>query len=222
MGQELGLTLPVLRMNFDADSLRQQIPYYLTAEDRQVLVDELKAIAQGGTVDYFLSPHRDTFKSDMLQGDGWRGFQLFKFDTGERRSVQGLVMSNTCDVEPGNKRDVPARVIFAPLVKLADYDAVLRANGIVPQRVGEKLASIRAQKTTNMFFLPAGGPLAQDHVVRLDDAHSMPAAAHAAARDREKLFTLSNAGFYMLVLKLSVHFCRLQEKVNRNPGAATV
>lgn len=216
MGQEFRLTLPVLRMNFDADSLRQQIPYYLTAEDRQILLDELKAIAQGRTVDYFLSPHRDTFKSDMLQGDGWRGFQLFIFDTGERRSVQAIVLSNTCDVEPGNQRDVPARVIFAPLVKLADYDAVLRADGVDRQRVDEKLASIRAQKTTNMFFLPAGGPLAQDHVVRLDDAHSMPVAAHAAAKDVEKLFTLSNTGFYMLVFKLSVHFCRLQENVNRN------
>jgi hypothetical protein len=81
-------------MNFDAESLQQQIPYYLTAEDRQVLVDELRAISQGGTADYFLDPYRDTFKGDMLQGDGWRGFQLFIFHSGERRSVQGLVLSN--------------------------------------------------------------------------------------------------------------------------------
>ena len=153
----------------------------------------------------------------MLQGDGRRGFQLFMFDTGERRSVKALVMSNTCDVDPGNQRDLPARVIFAPLVELAVYDALLRASGIDAQRVDAKLASIRAQMTTNMFFLPAGGPLAQDHVVRLDEAHSMLVAAHAAAKDREKLFTLSNTGFYMLVFKLSVHFCRLQENVNRSP-----
>jgi hypothetical protein len=72
-----------------------------------------------------------------------------------------------------------------------------------------------------MFFLPAGGPMAEDHVIRLDDAHSMPVAAHIAAEHREKLFTLSNTGFYMLVLKLSVHFCRLHEKVNRKNAAAT-
>ncbi|MFV0513486.1 MAG: hypothetical protein ACK5MY_07625 [Jhaorihella sp.] len=208
-------------MNFDAESLQQQIPYYLTAEDRQVLVDQLKAISRGGTADYFLDPYRDNFKADMLQGDGWRGFQLFKFDTGERRSVQGLVLSNSCDVDPENPRDVPARLIFAPLVKLAAYEALLRASGIDEQKVDVKLASIRAQKTTNMFFLPRGGPLAEDHVVRLDDAHSMPVAAHVEATDREKLFTLSNTGFYMLVLKLSVHFCRLHEKVNRKNVPAT-
>lgn len=207
-------------MNLDLESLHQQIPYYLTAEDRQVLVDELKAISKGGTADYFLSPYRDTFKADMLQGDGWRGFQLFKFDTGERRSVQGLIMSNSCDVEPGNARDIPARLIFAPLVKLAAYEGALRASGIDTKKVDEKLASIRAQKTTNMFFLPASGPLVEDHVVRLDDAHSMPLAAHASAQDRAKLFTLTNTGFYMLVLKLSVHFCRLHEKVNRKNAVA--
>ena len=202
-------------MNFDAESLKQQIPYYLTAEDRKILVDELRTISKGGTADYFLSPFRDAFEADMLQGDGWRGFQLFNFETGKRRSVQGLVVSNSCDVDPSNARDMPARVIFAPLVKFADFERVLRESSIKVQQVNEKLDSIKAQKTTNMFFLPSGGPLAEDHVVRLDDAHSMPMAAHVGVPDREKLFTLSNTGFYMLILKLSVHFCRLHEKVNR-------
>lgn len=98
-------------MKLDLESLQQQIPYYLTAEDRQVLVDELKAISKGGTANYFLSPYKDAFRADMLQGDGWRAFQLFKFDTGERRWVQGIILSNSCDVEPGNARDTPARVI---------------------------------------------------------------------------------------------------------------
>ena len=202
-------------MNLDIESLQRQIPYYLVSEDRQVLINELKAISRGGTADYFLGQTQDAFRSAMLQGDGWRGFQLFMFDTGKRRSVQGLVISNSCDVDPNNRRDLPARVIFAPLVKLATYEALLGKRNIKQRKIDEKLAAIRAQKTSNLFFLPSGGPLADDHIVRLDDAHSMPVAANSAATDREKLFTLSNTGFYMLVLKLSIHFCRLQEKVNR-------
>ena len=209
-------------MNLDTEILQQQIPYYLTAKDRQILIDEIKTISQGGTADYFLSHYRDEFKTNMLQGDGWRGFQLFMFDTGDRRSVRGLVISNSCDVDPGNRRDLPARVIFAPLVKLAVYEARLRASGIRQRQIDEKLTAIRAQKATSIFFLPSGGPLADDHVVRLDDAHSMPVAAHIAATNREKPFTLSNTGFYMLVLKLSIHFCRLQENVNRKNATATV
>ena len=209
-------------MNLDIESLQQQIPYYLTSKDRQVLVDELGTISRGGTADYFLSQYRDAFKSDMLQGDGWRGFQLFMFDTGDRRSVRGLVISNSCDVDLNNRRDFSARVIFAPLVKLAAYEAALQQSGVKQRQIDEKLAAIRAQKTSSIFFLPSGGPLADDHVVRLDDAHSMPVAAHSAAKDRTKLFTLSNTGFYMLVLKLSIHFCRLHEKVNRKNTLSTV
>lgn len=204
-------------MNFDVDHLQRHIPHYLTADDQQILIRELKAIADGESADYFLGPYQDSFRGVMLQGDGWRGFQLYLFETGELRSVRGLVLSNSCDVDPANPRDLPARVIFAPLVRLAAYRAVLEASSISADRVSAKIAAIKAQKTTNIFYLPAGGPLGEDHVVRFDEAHSMPVAAHAANGDREKLFTLSNTGFYMLVLKLSVHFCRLHEKISRTP-----
>ena len=203
-------------MTFDADSLQQQIPYYLTAEDRRVLVEELETISQGGTASYILSQNQDSFEQDTLQGDGWKGFQLFNFDTGKRRTVKGLILSNSCDIDPANRRDVPARVAFAPLVRLADYENVLLSAGIAKRRVEDKLASIRAQKISNMFFLPADGRLTEDHVVRLDDVHSMPFSAHISTAGRKKLFTLSNTGFYMLILKLSVHFCRLHENLNRN------
>ena len=208
-------------MTFDTDNLRQQIPYYLTAEDRRVLVDELKAISQGEMAEYILSTYNDAFGDDMLQGDGWRRFILFSFDTGERRSVQGLVLSNSCDVDPDNPRDAPARVIFAPLVRLEAYVNLLRQTDIDGTRIEAKVADIRAQKTTNIFYLPAGNFLSEDYVVRFDEVHSMPSVVHAESGDRQKLFTLSNAGFYMLVLKLSVHFCRLQENINRKPDPVT-
>lgn len=208
-------------MNLDAETLIQQIPYYLTAEDQKALLNELNAISRGGTAKYLLSTYRDSFKEMMLQGDGWRGFQLFLFETGERRSVRGIVLSNSCDVDPNNPREVPARVVFAPLVKLAVFKALLNASGIGADRVADKIAAIKAQKTSNIFYLPAGGVLEEDYIVRFDEAHNMPVAAHTASSDREKLFTLSNTGFYMLVFKLSVHFCRLQEKVNRKPTEAT-
>jgi hypothetical protein len=107
-------------------------------------------------------------------------------------------------------------VIFAPLVRLAAYKALLDCSGIGAERVAAKIDAIKAQRTTSIFYLPAGNILDEDYVVRLDEAQSMPVAAHTARSDRGKLFTLSNTGFYMLVFKLSVHFCRLQEKVSRN------
>ena len=206
-------------MEFDPEHLQQQIPHYLAAEDQRILVDELKTISNGGTADYFLSTHRDSFQEDMLQGDGWRGFQLVMLQTGRQHSVQGLVLSNSCDVDPANPRTIPARVTFAPLVKLSSYEQLLKNSPIDANKVDDKITAIKAQWVSNIFYFPAGGPLAEDHVVRLDDIHSMPVVAHSATPDREKLFTLSNTGFYMLVFKLSIHFCRLQEKVNRRAAS---
>ena len=203
-------------MTIDAENLKRQIPYYLTAEDRRVLVDELKAIASGQKVSYILGSFHDNFIDTMLQGDGWRGFQVFSFETGERRSVRGLVLSNSCDIDPDNPRDLPTRIIFVPLVKLSTYQSMLDKSSISIARIKEKIHAIKAQQTTNLFFLPAGGSLKEDYLIRFDEAQSMPRKAHQKCDEREKLFTLSNTGFYMLVFKLSIHFCRLQENISRS------
>ncbi|WP_143043314.1 hypothetical protein [Sphingopyxis sp. YR583] len=131
------------------------------------------------------------------------------------------MLSNSCDIAPENARATPSRVTFAPLVKLAAYQELLHKSGIKPESIEDKISSIKAQKITNIFFLPAGGDLAEDHIVRLDEAQSMPVSIHEKSEEREKLFTLSMAGFYMLVFKISVHFCRLQEGIPRGHAAAT-
>ena len=202
-------------MELDVDTLRQQIPHYLTSSDQKVLLDGLKAIASGEKVDYFLNSYDDSFKNEMLQGDGWRGFQLFNFNTGKRFSVKGLVLSNSCDIDPENSKQIPSRVIFAPLVKLEKYRSLLQKNGINQEDIKNAIDSVKAQKTYNALYLPADGPLKEEYIIRFDDIHSMPTAAHQDTHDKEKLFTLSAIGFYMLVFKLSVHFCRLQEGVPR-------
>ena len=151
----------------------------------------------------------------MLQGDGWGGFEMFAFDSGERRTVKGIVLSNSCDISLDNPRDVARRVTFAPLVRLSTYCDKLLRSSRDKKRVNEQIESIRAQKTSNIFYIPAGDSLKEDYIARLDDTHSMPVNPLLESANKEKLFTLSNTGFYMLILKLSVHFCRLQENLNR-------
>lgn len=80
-------------MEFNAYNLQQQIPYYLTSGEQEVVWRELKAIASGETANYFLNPRRDKFEDRMLQDDGCQGFQLFSSDTDRQRSIKGLVLS---------------------------------------------------------------------------------------------------------------------------------
>lgn len=206
-------------MSLDLDNVGQYLPTYLSAEDRSVLLRELKAVSSAASGNFFLDRTKDEFSDIMLQGDGWTGLTLALLESNKQLMVRGMVLSNSCDVDPQNPRDIPARVVFAPLVKLSTYRSLLSKAAIEKEKIDEKLNSIRSQKTTNMFFLPAGGPLEEEHVVRLDDIHSLPISMFQKNIEREKLFTLSNLGFYLLAFKLSIHFCRLQEKVNRNAFA---
>ncbi len=206
-------------MTFDADTLRRQIPYYLTAAPAQKeLVGELKALNEGAMVGYYLHKLSDPHGDNMMQGDGWPGFQLFSFQSGDRSSVRGIVMSNSCDVSPDNDRALSPKVTFAPIVKLSAIRNRLEQRDFTPAQIDGKLQSIRTQSVTSIFYLPADAPLDEEYVALLDDLHSMPVAAY---EKNEKLFTLSMAGFYLFVFKLSVHFCRFNENVDRTPRAAT-
>lgn len=201
-------------MTFDADALRQQIPYYLTAAPEQkVLLAELQKLIDGADKGYFIPKGYDGYMAEMLQGDGWREFQIFTFKSGNVNSARGIVLSNSCDVSAENARVLPRNVTFAPIVKLSKIVERFVAHGLDPEKVASRLTDIKAQRVTNMFYLPADSLLDEDHVALLDDLHSMPVEVHQKAA--EKLFTLSLAGFYLFVFKLSVHFCRLHENVDR-------
>lgn len=207
-------------MTFDADALRQQIPYYLTADPAQrVLLAELRKLIEGANRGYFFPAGHDGYTAEMLQGDGWGGFQIYSFKSGNVNAARGIVLSNSCDVSAENARVLPPNVTFAPIVKLSKIVERFEAHGLDGEKVVSRLADIKAQRVSNMFYLPADGLLDEDHVALLDDLHSMPVKVHREAA--EKLFTLSMAGFYLFVFKLSVHFCRLHEDVDRSPKIAT-
>lgn len=201
-------------MVLDHESLRRQIPSYLTGSDKQELIKNLEAITAKKSVSYFTN--LEQLRSEVLQGDGWRGFELFIFETGKKTAVRGIVLSNSCDVSPENERQAPSKIVFAPLVKLSTFRKLLESSKINEERIQAKIDAIKAQKTSNVFYIPASGVVSEDYVIRLDDLHSMPAQTLLASQSKEKLFTLSQTGFYVFVFKLSVHFCRFQENVNRN------
>jgi hypothetical protein len=150
----------------------------------------------------------------MLQGDGWRGLQVRKFDSGEKAHINAIILSNTCDVSPENKRELPVRIVFAPLIALNAYERLLVEAGISKDSVRSKIDAVKRQKVTNVFYLPARGGLDGDHMVLLDDVHAVPARTYSAERTA-KIFTLSQAGFYLFILKLLIHFCRFHENLGR-------
>ncbi len=202
-------------MEITLDSIKDQIPYYLTEQQKEGLLKALN--------NFLKDPIRETdyydsygHKDELLQGDSWTKLQIRNFDTGEKGEILGIILSNTCDVTPDNKRDLPTKITFAPLIPLPAYVELLEKTGIDPDKIKNKIISIKEQKVTNIFFLPASSVLQRDYIALFDELHTMPSKVFELEKNKSKVFTLGYFGFYLFIFKLSIHFCRFHENVTRN------
>ena len=152
--------------------------------------------------------------SEVLQGDAWQGFVVIDFVTGKRKAVPGVVLSNSCDISQKNARDVPTNILFAPLIKLSDYIAVLERVGKTADQISSQLVEIRKQHVTSIFYLPECLAKYPESMILLHDIHAHP-AKDFFANDRREIFKLNQYAFYIFLMKLSIHLCRFQEGVAR-------
>jgi hypothetical protein len=199
-----------LFMGITVEDIKEHIPYYLTQEAKKGLVTALKDFPE--KMNYYTTKQHD----ELLQGDGWNKLDIINVENAERKSIKGIILSNSCDISFGNPRDVPARIVFAPIIPLFLYEALLTRSGIDAEKVTSKVSSIKRQQVTSLFYLPKGGCLESDHIALLDDLHTLPVQLFCKITNREKQFTLSQAGFYLFLFKLSIHFCRFHENVFRD------
>ena len=188
------------------------LPKYLTPSQKEEL---FKALSAYPNLPYHYLPP-SAIKEELLQGDDWRGFVLINFATLERKSVSGVILSNSCDIDARNRRSTPRSVLFAPLVPLRKYEEAMREGGLTSEQIANALLDIRAQRVTYIFSLPSEQNGPQESLILLDDIHPEP-LSYFLANERTLLFRLSMAAFYILLIKLSIHFCRSQENIQRFP-----
>ena len=70
-----------------------------------------------------------------------------------------------------------------------------------------------------MFYLPKGANIEEDSIALFDKTlHCKRDDFFILAQEdnRNKLSTFTNYGFYMFLLKLSIHFTRIHEGIDRN------
>ena len=194
---------------FTIEQIQEHLPKYLSPKQQKELLDQLRDFENRN---YYTILH----DSEMLQGDGWTKIEIVDFATGARDKVRGILLSNSCDIALENPREFPPRLVFAPLIPLRAFVDLLTSAGLKPEQIDSKVATIRKQRVTSLFYLPQGGGLDADHIAPLDDLHSIPLEGFLREAERTKLFTLGQMGFYLFLFKLSIHFCRFQEGVVRS------
>ncbi|MER8974698.1 MULTISPECIES: hypothetical protein [unclassified Mesorhizobium] len=150
-----------------------------------------------------------------IQGDGWNGFVKLDFSTAERYPVAGIVISNSCDIDEDNKSLRMRNIVFAPIVPLSKYADHLRSLGTLSnEKVSNHLQAIKSQQKTELFYLPASRRT-PEAIVQFDDVATQPLGSFAEAPQKERLFRLNNYGFYILLMKFSIHFTRFGEALDR-------
>lgn len=66
-------------MEITAETIQDQIPYYLTQDAKDGLVKALKNFPDN--INYY----NNLYQNCMLQGDGWTTLEVIKFEDGNRK-----------------------------------------------------------------------------------------------------------------------------------------
>jgi hypothetical protein len=193
------------------EQARIHLPKYLSPEKQDDLWSALRAFPDGRSI---YSSERPVGREEILQGDGWRGFVAINFHSLERKTLSGIVISNSCDIDLANAHALSPSVVFAPLISLSRYVLLLQEANQAPEQIESHCRTIRQQRVASIFYLPPLGDVLPERIVLLSDVHGHPLGDFAAT-ERSCLFTLNQFGFYLFLVKLSIHFTRMQKDVER-------
>lgn len=192
------------------EQFRLALPPYLAEFDKRRLLKQLQGFPSGSS--FFGITDDD----EPVQGDAWHGFQILSPSSGAHEPVTGVVISNTCDLAAANDPQPDQNVVFAPLLDVGLYAKGLLSTGQTQDQVSSRLDQIRKQQIHRIFFIPRNGNFGGERLILLDDLYTQP-LLDLDRRPMQKLFSLSNYGWYVFLMKLSVHFTRMTDGVPRRP-----
>lgn len=196
------------------EELKKYLPKYLSEENYRELLSELKSFPDNIDARMYTSFLNENI---IYQGDGIDNMPIMDLahNTKDIRLVPALILSNTCDMDLSNIRMFPSSIVYAPIIKLSNYRSVLNQHCDDVSKVENHISNLKKQKITQIVYLPATGRM-EESLVFLDRVYSIDNkyVDRSNLKDR-RFFSFSNYGFYLFVFKLSVHFSRIQEKVDR-------
>lgn len=197
------------------EEIKDYLPKYLTPESEKTLFKEFKAFPEN--IDSRLYTNYLKDENIIFQGDGIEGLLFVNLPNKRIDKVSAMILSNTCDIYPENVRLFQPNIIYSPIINLEKYRNNLLQKGIIDSSaLFDHITTIRKQLITSIFYLPKGGSLAAESMVFLEKINCCD-SAYLTKNDFKKLriFTLSNYGLYLFILKLSIHFTRITEGVDR-------
>lgn len=216
----------------DFEEVKKYLPHYLSVESQNQLFDDLKKFPNN--LDSRFYSFSLSKEPAFYQGDGVSNLLVVDLPDNKIGKLPSIIISNSCDIDSSNKRLFPSRVVYAPIFNLDKYKEALikdhcETGNCTIETINTHIENIKKQRNTQIFFLPKFGNTNSDAIVFLDRVNNCPIEQISQTNsDSFKLFSLSNYGFYVFLIKLSIHFTRIRECIERPvtgeeevPSAAT-
>lgn len=187
------------------EDFKVYLPKFLSPEQEALLFAELEKYPEN--IDSRMFSSYLLVPEELYQGDCLSNIATDYFPGKEAKCI---ILSNTCDMSEANIRHTPKLTVVAPLFSLKKYAAELLKK-LSQEQVNEHISLIQKQNISNMFYLPIEG---EESFARLDMAFHLPTPKKEFLPKRYR--ALGNYGFYLLLFKLSIHFCRMRDGINRD------
>jgi len=202
------------------EDVKKYLPQYLSPSSTTSLFSELKQFPNN--IDERIYTNKLEADPLIYQGDGLNNMLCINLPNMDARPLLGMVFSNTCDLDENNKRLFNARIAYAPIFNLEKYKNVLikkcvETNCKSEESIISHIEDIKKQNISQIFYLPKGAGLKNDSIVFLDRINNLPTNYFDDKKiQTNRVFSLSDYGFYLFLFKLSVHFTRIREQVHRS------
>ena len=197
------------------EDLKLYLPKFLSAESDKELFESLNDFPNN--IDSRIYTNYLTDTEIIYQGDGIKDMLVVNLPTTKIKPVPSMILSNTCDIDLENIRNFPSQIVYTPIFNLKKYKEVLyNKSKKTKEQIDSHIYSITKQEITQIFYLPKLEGKIEESIVFFDRVCNMPNKLISRKDLKGKrLFILSDYGSYLFLLKLSIHFTRIQDKVER-------
>ncbi len=201
-----------------SEDIKIYLPKFLSSESSQELFECLKDFPNN--IDERLYTSYLKKEDSIFQGDGMKNMLVINLPQPDIKPIPSMILSNTCDISPDNTRLFNTNILYSPIFNLRKYKEKISSDSRKPlQAIEDHITAIKRQEITQIFFLPELKNQIEDSIVFFDRVCNCSNKIIKKENiDAERIFTLSDYGSYLFVLKLSIHFTRIFDKVERRAG----
>ncbi len=212
--------------------ISELVPNYWTGKTVKEIIETIRQeFPKSTNADVMYRQFPDTINNTFFQCDIVSELPFFRIvdSSPDLYYSDSIIISNSCDIQK-HKRIYSPKVLFSKVITWNNYQKKLAKCGAADQSIQTFYSNLIKNQYTSFFYLPKlededNKVILEESVIPLDhvsyipsnDLYSMYSTKYLSDNDNgDKIVSLSNYGFYLFLMKLSVHFCRFGEKIDRN------